>query len=185
MLTELQRKKQTHYFNLVDSDKDGRITASDWAEIGRNLASMRNLKRGTPGHDGVMATMGTIWANLSKYSTDPDGTYVSLADWLLFEEEKVIICDDESYEDYVNTIARGVFVLLDSDGDGYIGKGEYIDLAMSFWVPPKHAVPSFEILDKDGDGQISLDEFLGLILEFHRSDDATTPGNWFFGPWEG
>ena len=183
MLTDFQREKQTHYFNLVDSDKDGFITASDWAEIGRNLASMRNLQRGTPGHDAVMATMGTIWANLSKYCTDEKGVFVSLADWLKFEDEKVINCDDDDYEDYVNTIARGVFALLDSDAKGWIGQGEYIDLAMSFWVPPRFAVKSFAILDEDGDGKIHLNEFLDLILSFHRDNDPEVAGNWFFGPW--
>jgi len=184
MLTDIQRVKQTHYFNLVDSDKDGFITASDWAEIGRNLASMRNLNRGTPGHDAVMATMGTIWANLSKYCSDENGTYVSLDDWLLFEDEKVINCDDDSYEDYVNTIARGVFALLDSESDGWIGQGQYIDLAMSFWVPPRFAVKSFSILDEDGDGRIHLEEFLDLIVNFHRNNDPDAAGNWFFGPFD-
>ena len=184
MLTEFQRVKQTHYFEMVDADSDGLITASDWAEIGRNLASVRNLKRGTPGHDAVMATMGTIWANLGKYCSDPNRVYVSLDDWLLFEDEKVVNADDVAYDEYVNTIASGVFSLLDTESEGWIGKGEYIDLAMSFWVSPRFAVPCFEKLDTNGDGKINLDEFLGLLLDFHRSNDPNAPGNWFFGPWD-
>lgn len=184
MLTPLQHAKQLHYFRLVDVDKDGFLTASDWAEIGRNLASMRNLKRGTPAHDAVMATMGTIWANLSKYSSDPQKKVVSEADWLLFEDERVIHCDDEWYETYVNTIARGVFQLLDTEARGWIGRGEYIDLTVSFWVPPRGAVLAFEKLDTTGSGRIYLDQFLGHVLDFHRSDHPETPGNWLFGPWE-
>lgn len=184
MLTPLQRAKQIHYFRLVDVDKDGYVTASDWAEIGRNLASMRNLKRGTPEHDAVMATMGTIWANLGPYSSDPEGRVVSEADWLRFEEERVVYCDDEWYEIYVNTIVRGVFSLLDTDRDNAIDQGDYLDLAMSFWVKPRHAVEAFVKMDEDGDGRIFLEDFLDHVLAFHRSNDPDAPGNWLFGRWD-
>ncbi len=183
-LSDLVHAKQVHYFRLVDVDGDGLITASDWAEIGRNLASMRRLKLGTPAHDAVMSTMGLVWANLSPYSSYPDRSKVTEDDWLRFEIERVIYCDDDWYEVYVNTIVKNVFRLLDTENTGFIGRGEYMDLALSFWVKPQNAVIAFEKMDADGDGRIGYEEFIGRVLEYHRSEDPEAPGNWLFGPWD-
>ena len=133
-------------------------------------------------NDAVMAFMGTIWANLSQYASDPQRERVSLDDWLRFEDERVIHCDDAWYDAYVNTIVHGVFSLLDRDRDGWIGQAEYLDLMMSFWVQPHDALRAFARVDADGDGRLDRATFVRLVWDFHHSDDPNTPGNWFFGP---
>lgn len=184
MLPPLLRAKQIHYFSLVDVDNDGYVTASDWAEIGRNLAALQGLKAYTPPYDGIMAIMGTVWANLSQYSSDPARLTVSLDDWLRFEEERVIYCDDDWYDTYVNTIVRGVFALLDQEGNGWINRSAYVSLMMSFWVDPQAAFYAFDYLDINDTGTIDLETFVEHVLAFHRSLDPECPSNWFFGPWD-
>jgi len=183
MLPPLLRAKQTHYFTLVDIDNDGYLTASDWAEIARNLASLRGLKAHTPPYDALMAILGTIWANLSQYATDPTRARVSLDDWLRFEEERVIYCDDDWYDSYVNTIVRGLFAMFDEEARGWISRRDYVDLMMSFWVKPQDAFHAFDYLDIHGDGRLSPEMFINHVLQFHRNMDPNCPSNWFFGPW--
>lgn len=180
-MTQLQADKLTHYFRLVDIDGDGYVTASDWAEVARNLASLRGLKQYTPEYDAIVAVMGTIWGRLVHYAANQ--TKASLAEWLAHEEAHAISSSDEEYESYVNTITRGVFRLLSGD-TGRFGFDEYMDLVISFWVPPQQAIEAFERMDTEGKGYLSEEEFVYRVYEFHRSDDPEAPGNWLFGSWE-
>ena len=183
MLTDIQRAKQSRYFELVDVDNDGYVTASDWAEVGRNLASLRGFQQNSPGSDAIVAVMGTVWTNLSHYCSDPLRGRASLEDWFRFEDERAVNCDDAWYDLYVNTVVRGVFDLLDEDSDGWIGRNELIDLMMSFWVEPRDALLAFERMDTDADGRLGREEFVERVVEFHKSNDPDAPGNWLFGPW--
>jgi Ca2+-binding EF-hand superfamily protein len=179
-LTPLQEAKLTHYFRLVDIDGDGYVTASDWAEIGRNLASLRSLKQYTPEYDGILSVMGSIWARLVANAAETHRA--SLAEWLYNEDVNAVNNSAEDYEMFVNTITRGVHRLL-ADEEGRLGFDEYVDLVVSFWVPPQEAIEGFQRMDADGKGYISEDDFVDRVFEFHRSDDPEAPGNWLFGDW--
>jgi Ca2+-binding EF-hand superfamily protein len=182
MMTELQTKKQTHYFNLVDIDNNGFIEKEDWEKIGENLAAMRNIEQGSETYKGIQAGLGTIWTNLQEHAdVDSDGK-VSLEEWLLFEDEKVINCDEEWYDSYVNNIVRGLFAVLDEDQNGVISQVEYINLMVSFHVSPSDARDAFQKLDSDGSGTIDEAELIQAVRDFRRSDKPETPGNWLFGP---
>lgn len=184
MMTELQTQKQTHYFNLVDVDKNGFIEKEDWVKIGDNLAAMRGIEKGTELYDAIQASLDTIWTNLSEHAdADADGK-VTLDEWLTFEDEKVINCDDDWYDSYVNNIVRGLFTVLDEDQNGVIGKDEYLNLMVSFQVQPSDAIEAFKKLDSDGNGTIDEAELINAVFEFHRSDDPESSGNWLFGPYD-
>lgn len=179
-MTDLQRAKLTHYFRLIDVDGDGYVTASDWAEVARNLASLRGLKQYTPEYDAIVAVMGTIWGRLVRRIAHPHRA--SLEEWLAHEEANAVSCSEEEYESYVNTITRGVFRMLAGESRR-MTFDEYMDLVVSFWVPPQQAIEAFRRMDTDGSGYLEETEFVDRVHEFHRSDDPDAPGNWLFGYW--
>lgn len=183
MMTDLQTKKQTHYFNLVDIDGNGFIEKEDWEKIGDNLAAMRSIEKGSHTYNALQEGLGTIWSNLSEHADADDDGKISLGEWLSFEDEKVINCDDDWYDSYVNNIVRGLFAVLDEDENGVISQNEYINLMVSFHVSPSDAKEAFEKLDNDGNGTIDEAELIQAVREFHRSDDKGTPGNYLFGPY--
>ena len=100
MLTTLQTIKQTHYFQLVDIVNNGYIDKSDWVQIGDNLAVVRSIEKGTDAYLGIQAAMDSIWTNLSSHADANSDGKVTLDEWLAFEDEKVINCDDEWYEEF-------------------------------------------------------------------------------------
>jgi Ca2+-binding EF-hand superfamily protein len=183
MLTPMQELKQTRYFRLVDIDKNGYIEKSDWVKIGDNLAAIRGIAKGSDIHQAIQTQMDVIWNNLREYADKNNDFRISLEEWLTFEDEKVINCDEEWYDSYVNNIVRGLFAVLDANGDGVIGLDEYIHLMVSFRVQPSDAVEAFHKLDSDHNGEISKDELISAVREFHRGSDPDTPGNWLFGPY--
>lgn len=184
MMTELQKKKQTHYFNLVDIDNNGFIEKDDWKKIGDNLAAMRNIEEGSDLYNGLQEGLGTIWTNLQEHADANSDGKVSLEEWLSFEDEKVINCDEDWYDSYVNNIVRGLFTVLDEDGNGVISQDEYINLMVSFHVSPSDARDAFKKLDSDGSGTIDEAELIQAVRQFHRSDEPGKPGNYLFGPFE-
>lgn len=179
-LTSLQRAKLSHYFRLVDVDGDGYVTASDWAEVGRNLASLRSLQQYTPEYDAILAVVGSIWARLVTNAAEPHRA--SLEEWLYNEDVNAVNNSEADYELFVNTITRGVFRLLANE-DGHLGFDEYMDLVVSFWVPPQQAMESFSRMDFEGKGYLTEAEFVDRVYEYHRSDDPEAPGNWLLGDW--
>jgi juvenile hormone diol kinase len=183
MLTPLQEIKQTRYFRLVDIDKNGYIEKNDWVKIGENLAAIRGIPKDSELSNAIMAQMDNIWNNLREYADKNNDFRVSLDEWLSFEDEKVINCDDEWYDSYVNNTVRGLFAILDANQDGVIGPDEYMHLMVSFRVQPSDAAEAFLRLDTNNDGVISMDELINAVREFHRSSEPDTPGNWLFGPY--
>jgi len=182
MLTTFQKQKQTHYFNLVDGNKDGYMVPEDWLAIGRNLAAVVGLEQGTMPYEGLIATIGTVWDNLAPFLSDPNKLTATLDEWLQFEDEMAVNCDDAWYDHYVTKIVQGVFDLLDPSGNGVLEENEYIDIMVCFRVEPRNGSAGFRRIDTNEDGMISRREFEQAVREFHQSDEPDSPGNWFFGP---
>ena len=65
MLTPLQIKKLTHFFNILDFDKNGSIEADDFEAIGENLAIIRDIDLDTPDYEVVMGMTNGIWDKAS------------------------------------------------------------------------------------------------------------------------
>ena len=51
MLTELQKRKLTRFFNLFDANGDGVITKQDPEQVARNLAELQGMKPGSPEYE--------------------------------------------------------------------------------------------------------------------------------------
>jgi Ca2+-binding EF-hand superfamily protein len=181
MLTPLQELKQTRYFRLIDIDKNGFIEQKDWKQIADNLAAMRGIQKGTEIYDALHATLQAVWTELRLYADKNNDHRISLEEWLTFEDEKIINCDDVWYDKFVNGVVLGLFAVLDANLDGVIGLDEYVHLMVSFRVQPIDAVDAFNKLDTNQDGVITRDELLSAVREFHKSNDPDAPGNWLFG----
>jgi Ca2+-binding EF-hand superfamily protein len=183
MLTPLQELKQTHYFRVIDVDKNGFIEKSDWIKIGDNLAAIRGISKGSKEYITIQSNMDITWNNLREYADRNNDFRVSLDEWLNFEDEKVINCDDEWYDSYVNNTVRSLFDILDENKDGVISVEEYLQLMVSFRVQPSDGVEAFHKLDSNNDGLLSKEELLAAVYDFHRSNLPDANGNWLFGPY--
>ncbi|MEQ9298601.1 MAG: hypothetical protein RIF33_08560 [Cyclobacteriaceae bacterium] len=182
MLTELQQKKQTHLFRLIDVDHNGFMEAADWVTIGQRLAEEQGIKKGQPAYDQIQQGIHAIWKDLSKFISSKHPDKATLEEWMKFIEEKVINVDDATYDRYVNRVVDGIFSTLDLNKNGLIDAWEYILFLKCVGVKDGPAHDAFTLLDHNGDGVLDESELIKSVEQFLKSEDADSKGNSLFGP---
>lgn len=181
MLTPLQIKKLTHFFNILDFDKNGSIEADDFEAIGENLSIIRDIDLDTPEYEVVMGMTTGIWDKLEPYVENGQG---GLEQWLKFMTALLDPKNVETYKSYLTSFVSTLFKLFDINDDGYISQTEYIDLFIGMRIEVRFAPKAFRNLDTNHDGRLSYEELVLSVDQFMRSDNPNAAGNWLFGGWE-
>lgn len=180
MLTPIQKRKLTRYFNILDQNMNGILEESDFREIVENLTTLRGYKKGSEAYQYVENSIMMIWENARAIGQAKNPDFLTLEEWL--HHEDVILSDEEIKEGYMRKITRDVFDLVDANGDGVIQFQEYADILKAFRVEDGIAEFSFEKMCPIQDAGISRDEFVSIVEEFHLSQDPASGGNYLFGP---
>ncbi len=180
-MTELQKAKQIHYFNVLDYNGDGILEKQDFVDIADRLAEMRGYEEGSSRHTAVRQEILRMWTNARALSGKEGKTELSLEDWLAHERK--VLDSNVLIHSYVQGIARAIFDILDEDNDGVISEEEYLKFFRSFRGDTEDGKTAFQKLDGDSKGYLTRKEFLEAVTEFHLSDDPNARGNWLFGPY--
>lgn len=184
MLTELQEKKQRHYFKLLDYDHNGFIEKTDFQAIAENLCVIQGIDTDTIAFRQIEEASEKLWMDIKEYIDINRDDKCSIQEWLLFADEQIVNCDEGWYDNYINSVVTGLFSLFDANHDGLISDMEYLDIFISFRIEVRYAAKCFKRLDLNNDGYISKEELAKAVKEFLRSDDPDADGNWLFGNWE-
>jgi Ca2+-binding EF-hand superfamily protein len=180
MPTELQTKKLTHRFSLLDTDGDGVISQSDYEAIATRLATRYGAQKGSPQYEMLMAIHVSLWTELRQLADANGDGQVSSSEYV--NAYAILLARSDAYDRLVAKPARGIIAMADQDGDGRLSQREYADGMSGYNLPESLASQSFRQLDRDGDGYITLDEMLKNVEEFYMSSDPAARGNWLFGP---
>ena len=184
MLTELQKNKLTHYFNVLDYDKSGTLEKKDFISIGENLSVLWGFPPDSPEHQASIKRCSQIWKDFHQFIGKEDDEQASLSDWLDFADKHIVNGSDELYERHIHKVAMEIIDLFDTNADGFLSLNEYLDLFMAYRIEIKYSAKAFTKLDTNKDDLISREELLQAIKDFFRSDDESVPGNWLFGFWQ-
>jgi len=179
MLTDLQTKKLTRYFQVYDIDDDGVIQASDFERIVENVRILHGVDG--DGRDVLRDAYMGLWDRL-RAGADSDGDRgVDLDEWLGYWQ--LALENDDRCEEEVQRITDRLLHIFDLDEDQTIGLNEFADFFGVFGLSVSLAETVFTELDANGDGRITRDELLEMSRQFYRSDDVEAPGNFLFGPY--
>lgn len=183
MLSDLQQQKLTHYFNILDFDKNGILEKEDFTAVGENLAILWGFRYGTSEYNACISRIEQNWNDFRSFTKWEDPDKATLQEWLDFGDKALIHGEEEFYQRYVIKVAEEIFDFFDTDKDGHIALNEYIDLFMAFRIEIRYSAKSYTRLDLNSDDQLSREEMVSAVDQFFRSDDEDAPGNWLFGFW--
>lgn len=182
VMTELQKTKQAHYFNVLDYNGDGILEKQDFVNVADRLAELRGYEEGSSRHTAVRQEILRMWTNARALSGKEGKAQITLEDWLAHEEK--VIDSNVLIHSYVQGIARAIFDILDEDNDGVISEEEYLKFFRSFRGDVEDGHLAFEKLDQGDKGHLTRQGFLEAVTQFHLSDDPEARGNWLFGPYQ-
>ncbi|MBV6646084.1 MAG: EF-hand domain-containing protein [Cyclobacteriaceae bacterium] len=184
MLTDLQERKLTHFFGLLDLDKDGSLQIEDFSEIAERLQQEFGYAEGSKEHkfvvDAAVRFFHKLLAEMSK-----GNQVILMSEWLEFFDAQFISNDnDDLLEEYSEFMIGFLFDLFDENHDGYIDVEEYADMFMIYGIDIRYSAKAFIDLDLNKDGRLSRNELIHAFENFITSDIADVKGNWIFGNWD-
>jgi hypothetical protein len=178
MLTELQKQKLTHLFNVLDSDRNGYLEPEDARLLAHAIAEARGLRPGSGQYEVLQRRYRESMASAVPFA-DAAGrlnldAFFAYHDWLLNTPG--------SFQLVVQRLAEFVFYALDGDGDGEVTRDEARLFYTAHGIDAEASDAIFARIDLDGDGFLTFAEATDIVTQFFFSSDPGVPGNWLFGP---
>ena len=177
-MTDLQKQKLSHFFNVLDHDGNGVLENEDFELIGQDLSNIIGHEQDSVERLDLKLRAHRLFIQILRDLKKRDAK-ITPKEWLQFFEEVVL----KRPNDYVNQSSTYLFSLFDQDGDGFIDEREYLDMFKAYGLYTSTAKKAFDKLDINGDGRISGGELVQAFEEFFESADEKAPGNWIFGDW--
>ena len=182
MLSDLQRKKLSRYFRVLDTDGDGELERSDYEQRVEAFAKEFGCAPGSPRHASIQRAWMDQWKGLVAAADDDHDRKVSLAEFLAMHDEA--IQDKERLYGVLLAVSRWIMEAADVDGNGVMSRIELQKALRATGLSEAEASESFRRLDRDGNEKVTKAEFLSCAAAFYASDDPAAAGNWLFGAFE-
>lgn len=184
-MKEIHRKKLTHYFNILDHNKNGKLQDDDFIGIGENVCLNLGLSLQSKEHDYFIKKSREMFQIFLKGLHKSSNESISLEEWLTYFDEEVYKAKNiDLIKRYIALTVKYVFDLYDQNDDGLLTIDEFTDMWTIYGIQVKYSAKSFVKLDLNHDEVISKNELVNAVKEFFISDDPSASGNWIFGDYE-
>jgi hypothetical protein len=179
MLTDVQTRKLTHLFDVMDSDDDGFVEWEDYERIALKITSQRGYPPGSAEYEGLMGQYRFGWQQASPFA---DERGMSLEKWLQYSD--AMLTTPGIYDVLVRPTAGMIFDTFDEDGDQKVSVKEWREFFRCYSIDPDEADRCWDKYDLNGDGFVSRSEIVDLVGQFYLSSDPTAPGSYLFGTFD-
>lgn len=179
MLTDVQKKKLTHLFDVMDSDDDGFVEWEDYERIALKITSSRGYQ---PGSLEYEALVGQYWFGWQQAAPFADEKGMTIEKWLAYND--AMLTTPGIYDALVRPTAGMIFDIFDTDGDYKVSVKEWREFFRCYSIDPAEADSCFGKYDLNGDGYVSRAELVDLFGQFYLSSDPTAPGSYLFGMYD-
>lgn len=184
MLGDLQRRKASHYFNLIDEDNNGLIQAEDFEVRAQRLAAAQGVTE-SPAREALERQVMYWWDHLCVVADFDDDEQVSREEWESYWtaiQVDVETGGEETKTRFLQSLeeaALGTYAAMKTTDAEGITKDEY-EAWLAAWdvQDPGRA---FETLDRTGKGVLTQDDVVQAVKEFYLSNDPEAPGNDLYG----
>ncbi len=184
MLTKVQYQKLSHFFNVLDHNRNGMLQEDDFVGVAENLCTDIGVSLGSKEYYRHLAISKKLFSIFLE-NVSVEGDTITKEDWINYFENKVLGANDfHILNFYIKLTTKYIFDLFDQNLDGRISIDEYLDMFTIYRIDVKYSAKSFLRLDANRDEFISKQELVNAVFDFFVSDDPEADGNWIFGNWE-
>ena len=121
MISDIQRHKLTHFFRLLDLDKNDILELEDFSEIAETLSQELGHAYEGPEHKFLVDRCVGFYYTLLSEIPHAGHQVIVLEEWLKFFDENVINNRDQDFFDNFTEFMIGFFFdVFDENKDGYI-----------------------------------------------------------------
>lgn len=180
MLTDLQRRKLTRMFQLLDGDRDGVLVKADYDRTSARVVDALGVAPASAEGRELVASYATEWGELQAEADRDAGGRVTLRGWLAYRDAQ--LSGPDAFEVMLDPYVEFVFSILDRDGDRRVSTDDVRRYLGFYRMPEAELDEAIARIDPDGRGSFTRDDVGRLVREFYLSDDPGAPGSWLLGP---
>lgn len=182
MLSDWQRRKLEHRFEVQDRNHDGCVDVGDYLQVVDTMAELNHWSPDSTEYGSLRTTYLSYWDALCKMIDKDGDERITLEEFLAGFES--LLEDPENYRRYVEAVATNLFEGADRDADGKISLEEFSVPQQAYGLTADQAKQTFQRLDVSGQGFLTSEDIYARAREFFYSDDPAAPGSWLFGVFE-
>jgi Ca2+-binding EF-hand superfamily protein len=183
MIGDLQRRKASHYFALIDEDDNGLVEAADFELRAERLADTRDITD-PDAKAALRKRVMSWWEHLCALADTDDDDRVTREEWQTYWEALQASVDEggdtkERTLQSLERAARGTFQAMNTTEEASVTEAEYLDWLKAWNVEADRA--DFDRLDRDNTGGLTETDLVQAVQEFYLSNDPDAPGNVLYG----
>jgi len=182
VFSETQKRKVHHFFNVLDSDRNGQLQPNDFVNVGKKIVKQLDLNPKSRSARMILLKSHRLFVQLLADLNNPELS-LTLWDWIAFFRDQVESPNDGIMNHYIQRTSRHVFDLFDMNKDKLISREEYANMLTIYNISHNVAIQGFSELDTNNDNLISSDEMVEGLNNFFMSGDENAKGNLIFGEW--
>jgi len=184
----LRKKWERMFYTFFDTNKNKVIDWNDFEVVFEKIKELRGPD--SPEYKIVTDAMGMVWKGLLQAikhiditSEANEGVEISIDEWIAMWEKY----DPKHMHIWQWEYLKFMFFLIDTSGDKFIDKDEYVQVMAMYGVDKKHATIAFEKFAIDEAGKkidkVNYGQFVKLWNDYFTSPDIKKPGSYLFGDW--
>jgi Ca2+-binding EF-hand superfamily protein len=163
-------------FDLIDADRDGVTTRSDWEEFAGYMCSQFTEVIESRIGKQVRESILSWWQGISGQPEGDDDRELTRVEFTAHYGNR----NEDELDEVIRRCVDAVFALCDGNADGCLSRHEFAGLLRVNGVPEHELNQTIQHMIA-GDGEISKDKYAGLVRDFYLSADTQSPGSWLFG----
>jgi hypothetical protein len=134
MLSDVQKRKLTHLFEVLDSNRNGRLEWGDFERVAMAVVGTRDYRPGTEEHERLMRHYRRGWEQAKPFAVKGG---LTLDGWLQYHD--VILRTPGMYDSLVRPAANMIFDTFDLDDDEKVTVEEWREFFRCHAIPPTSA----------------------------------------------